>query len=745
MKRNHVLLAAVVIALAFVGVLVLVLQSHGDTERNEKVAQRKAERNERSRPAEVDRKAAAPQARKAGSAARTEESSDEGDEDDLKAPAAMPASPVPKQPAGITARTGTGAAPTARTPVPEDDDRPAPVDNQGTIEGRVLNEAGKPVAGAMVTAAAATSAALLSASSGTEGRFAFDGVAPGPWQLTARKDQATATAGPVVVANGQTAQVTIYLGVVSCLAGTVLDAETREPVPNVRLEAFDAQRKHSAPAFSSMEGKFYASVPAPGTYRLYLQRGQKYLAGQTGFSVELAAGECRRDLVFFVREGITLTGTVWKEAETVADAHIVLVDLLNDQGGNKGETVSDENGHFSFVGQKPGGNYVARAIHPEHGMGESDPVLTRPGAALGRLDVHLQPGRTVGGRLVTHLGKGVPGLEIWIIRDRGQPWRPMPGTRAVSAADGNFSMRNIPAGEYQFVVSTAKTTRLSSDSFVVNEGEDPERLEINLGEGPEGFIEGRVTSPEGEPLRSVEVICHPISPRMVGTIDTDAEGRYRIDGLGPAPKHTVWARGYRLGRVRKPQRDVPVNSSNVDFVLGKMGTIAGRVVDAQTGEPVTGFHVKGPLVDRHIESPDGTFRIEDLQMSTGVFTFTSPGYASTTYDIGEIAEEQVVEGLEIKMNPGAWLEGKVSDEAGAPIQGARVKLVLQPKDLHDLDREFNWKASDPYTDSQGRFFLQGNPAGEPNSFVVWHPARVEHIVRDSMETKFEITLYPRGY
>jgi hypothetical protein len=744
MKREHLLLAALLLGLALVGGLLVVLNSHGSGERREKPAEPRAEKEERS-PQEVDDHGTArPSPLEA--AAQTKDK-DQRANAASSAPARASRKADSAQTAGSSDSPSIGIEPVADTEPrqEEEEDKPAPTTNNATIEGRVLNDSGEPVPGASVTAAATADAALLSTSSGSSGRFLFEQVAPGSWLLTARKDQADASAGPVVVADDASAQVTIYLGVVSCLAGNVLDAETRGPVADVRLQAYDAQRKRAAPAFSDAEGRFHVNVPAPGTYRLYVPRGQKHLESQSGFTVELAAGECRKDLVFFVREGISLAGTVFKGEGPVAGAHIELVDLFNDQGGNKGETVSDGQGHFSFIGQKPGGNYTARAIHPDHGMGESEPVLTGPGGALGKLDVHLQPGRTVGGRLLTHLGRGVPDIEVWVIRNRGQPWRPMPGTRAVSAADGSFSVDNVPPGEYQFVVTTAETTRLISEHFSVLEGEEPERLDINLGEGVEGFIEGQVTSPDGEPLRSVEVIAHPQAPRMVAGTDTDSDGRYRLDGLGPAPKHTVWARGFRLGRVRKPLHDVPINSSNVDFVLGKMSTISGKVIEAATGEPVTGFHVNGPLVDRDFESPDGSFTIDDLQMTHGEFIFTSPGYASAIYDPGEVKEGEVIEGIVIEMKSGTWLEGTVTSTAGAPVQGARVKLMLQgEKDLHDLYREYNWKASDPYTDAQGRFFLQGNPKGQTNSFVVWHPDFPPTVISNTHEKKFDIVLTTEG-
>ena len=134
--------------------------------------------------------------------------------------------------------------------------------------------------------------------------------------------------------------------------------------------------------------------------------------GDLTLTIELAKGESREDVVYFIKRGIRLQGTVTRNDEGVPDASVMLVDLLNDQGGSKGETMSDAEGRFVFSGKKPGGKYVARAVHPVHGFGESAPVMTNPAGAQGRLDVHLRPGQTVRGRLHTSDGSGVDNLFL---------------------------------------------------------------------------------------------------------------------------------------------------------------------------------------------------------------------------------------------------------------------------------------------------------------------------------------------
>jgi len=629
-------------------------------------------------------------------------------------------------------------------PSRELDDRPpdpeeAPGD--AVLDGRVVDASFEAISGARVVARSENGATYRRIS-GAEGRFSFGEIRRGTYQLEATRGVQTGQAGPVVVLGDQTPPVTIVLGADAHIAGVVLDRDGREPVPGIRLRAWEAGAGRSNEGTSDEQGRFRIPVPAPGTYKLSSTGSHSYVDGALTLTVTLAAGERRDDIVYVIERGVRLVGTVTTDAGPVPDATVELVDLRNDQGGNRGQTISDVEGRFSFSGKKPGGRYVARAVHPEHGFGESPPVLTTSHGAQGTLDVRLRPGHAVIGRLHTANGVGIPGIAVWLLKDGGQPWRPIPGSRVQSAGDGTFRMGNVPSGAWQFVVETAPTTRVVSPSFVVEEGRETDRVDIDLGAGVDGFIAGRVTAPEGEPLRGVEMIAHTTAVRLSGVIDTAEDGAYRIDGLGPAATYTVWARGYRLGRFRKSRDDVPVNTAGVDFVLGKMASISGQVLDRDTRAPIQSFHVAGPIIDRDFESPDGRFLIDDIQVSEGIFRFSAEGYLTAVHDPGGIPEGGVIEGLVIELGAPGYIEGTVREAAtGAPIQGARIKLILPgvlPVEM--IEREFFWDSADPYTDAAGRFILAAHPAGQPNSFVVAYSDHVPVVITDSVERAFEIVM-----
>jgi len=528
------------------------------------------------------------------------------------------------------------------------------------------------------------------------------------------------------------------------LSGRVVEIETRAGIEGLTVNLRDAARGVTISVTSGPVGVFEASVPAPGTYFAWVERNLEFYVDESRVMNLAVVGGARRDQIeLLVRSGIVLRGLVATEdKQPVANATVLLEDLLNDQGGDKGETTSDGDGRFLFAGKKPGGHFVARAVHHEYGFGESQPLLAQLGGKQQEFEVILRSGQDVQGRLLTSGGGAVDGLPVWLMRANGQRWRPIPGTRTESGSDGRFVIGNVPPGEFRFVVVTAETTRLRSMSFAVVEGEANEPLDILLGDGPEGFVEGRVTTPDGDALAREEVMAWGEGGDLSGGTSTDMDGQYRIDGLGPVSEVTVEARGFRHGRVRKQQFAIPVSASGVDFVLGKTASLTGRVLEHQTGEPVSSFHLHGPFIDLDVESPEGTFKVDGIQVSHGTFQFSAEGFLTTNYNPGEMQEGATISGVEIVLHPGDWLEGTVrSSTTGKPIAGARVKYLSpgeQPPGK--LDRESLWTTADPFTDALGRFYLQGLPAGQPNSLLVWHPDYQAVVVQDSLDRTFEVIL-----
>jgi hypothetical protein len=160
--------------------------------------------------------------------------------------------------------------------------------------------------------------------------------------------------------------------------------------------------------------------------------------------------------------------------------------------------------------------------------------------------------------------------------------------------------------------------------------------------------------------------------------------------------------------------------ARADVALPRGGSIRGRVVDAQSGEPLEGAVVSAHAGTGATESvgaaglslgPDGTFTLADLPPVPLALRVEAPaagdhlgqwydavGYPQVAARIdGAARTAGVVVGLE----RGASIRGTVRDDAGQPVAGARVALV-------------GCRGRCPMgttTDAEGRYELRGVPAG----------------------------------
>ena len=130
------------------------------------------------------------------------------------------------------------------------------------------------------------------------------------------------------------------------------------------------------------------------------------------------------------------------------------------------------------------------------------------------------------------------------------------------------------------------------------------REHVALNSGPTRIlsaIRGTVRDAAGRPLRRAQI--RVFAPELAGeprSVSTDEDGRYELTDL-PAARYTVIATrsGYlplRHGQRRPLELGRPLQLADgqvierVDFVLPRMGVIAGRITD-ETGDPIADVNV----------------------------------------------------------------------------------------------------------------------------------------------------------
>jgi len=163
-------------------------------------------------------------------------------------------------------------------------------------------------------------------------------------------------------------------------------------------------------------------------------------------------------------------------------------------------------------------------------------------------------------------------------------------------ARGRYLFENLRPGEYR--VRAAARGYEPADfprPVPVREGQVTENIDFRLApvQNPDpGAIRGRVVDRRtGEPIRGARVMAHGRHGRRAAR--TNEQGEYLLRGLRPG-EYRVSARARHHLPAEFP-RPVTVEPGQVvediNFALvpkPRKGVIAGRVVDARTGEPIAG-------------------------------------------------------------------------------------------------------------------------------------------------------------
>jgi len=144
--------------------------------------------------------------------------------------------------------------------------------------------------------------------------------------------------------------------------------------------------------------------------------------------------------------------------------------------------------------------------------------------------------------------------------------------------------------------------------------------------------------------------------------------------------------------------------------------IQGRVVSAQTGEPIARARVllrsyqQGQSVELALLSDaDGTFHVANVPDGGYQITCDKAGYLPAYEGVMVTATGDAKPApVEVRLTSQAVIEGTVVDDRGAPVPQASVQVLRQA--VFNGRRQFQWAAGES-TDETGSFRLFGLPAG----------------------------------
>jgi protocatechuate 3,4-dioxygenase beta subunit len=198
---------------------------------------------------------------------------------------------------------------------------------------------------------------------------------------------------------------------------------------------------------------------------------------------------------------------------------------------------------------------------------------------------------------------------------------------------------------------------------------------------PAASIAGVVLGPGRHPVRGALVRAERRSDpaSVLGLEVTDARGRFLIAGVEPG-SYVVKARHPDLAPGRRDVEVAALSEAQVEVELASGVAATGRLTDGQ-GRPVQGrvtlleFGAPPwnlPLAPQPNVGADGRFAVAHVPAGEHAIAVQAPGYTFQRVPIEVGPRDAGLDLGAVVLDRGAALTGRVTDPAGAPIEGATV-------------------------------------------------------------------------
>ena len=395
-----------------------------------------------------------------------------------------------------------------------------PVIHGGIIDGTIVDDAGAPVAHAVVRARTDLARPALGTDSAeTDERGAFTlRVPPGSYTLEAAHDEFAGVRDPVMleVQPGTRTTATLHMGKGCIIRGRVVRSDGK-PGNEGALERLNPRGQFGPTGTVNTDGTFRWATLEPGEVTLRAWPWKSMPSDRK--TVACAEGVSVNDVVFHLPDGApALDGSIADASGAPVPFAYIDVQPLDDQTVSQQER-ADAAGKW-HVYEMPPGRYEIIASAPGRG------IVTQTVVAP-RTEIKVQLAGT--GRIegtTTDLGTG--SFEAWFDGCKITPDVPVPVAhepRIVQVRGGRFTIDGAPACALGLEI---RWRGVVEHKNVIVDVDRPAHLELDLGAPRSKTVHGVVRDESGKPVPGARITATSPAAHATANARSDASGRYAI-------------------------------------------------------------------------------------------------------------------------------------------------------------------------------------------------------------------------
>ncbi|MGN8551513.1 UNVERIFIED_CONTAM: carboxypeptidase regulatory-like domain-containing protein [Microbacterium sp. SLM126] len=445
------------------------------------------------------------------------------------------------------------------------------------------------------------------------------------WQDAASPEKATDV---TVAAGEETSGINPELALAGRIAGVVTDV-SGAPIEGVGVTAWTEDGSGGRGYETSADGTYTIDQLPAGDYKIQYttDRAAGSFVGEwwddaadkdSASVVAVEAGVTTEEVSATLAPGGTISGTVTDVSGSgVPD---LMVNVSSVSGGFYRSAQTDSDGRYAVRGL-PEGQHLVRFEGSDDVLaewwddarkkGEATPIAVAAGTEVAGISPQLAAAGGVDGVVTDLAGEPISGVEVRVTS--AGSLTPFDGgeRNAVTAEDGSYSVRGLPAGDHTVYFSTADAsksvigewwddaqTRTSSTSVVVQEGSMTSGISPQLAEG--GQISGSVVAGDAAafPNYAVQAYFENEAVSARSYVQTE-DGAFTVRGLRPG-SYTLRFTGFDASDERL-----------VEWWDGALDRASATPVPVTVGTPVSGIDVvlsedDGSTIDTRSASMSGT-------------------------------------------------------------------------------------------------------------------------------------------